>query len=568
MIKKLDPLVIAQIAAGEVIEDPAGALKELLENSIDANATVIDVFLEDWGLSNLQVRDNGIGIDVDQLKVAVDNFSTSKLEIASDLNSISTLGFRGEALASIRSVSKLKIQSKPEDQDSGYELLATDKNISEPIPCAMNSGTRLEAKDFFYNLPVRKKFLPDDQSLRKKILRLSRNFLLSNIQINFRLFNNNIEILNMVEQALLIDRISQVQPGIIDSLLPVYFKKENIEIRGFISNFQTNRSGPTEIHFFVNGRAVQFSKLPGILRNVYGELLTAGKYPVCYLFLTCSSSELDVNIHPQKKEVQFYNESLVITLIESATKEQMGATRPISYRNTLGKIKKEEGQNFSESSQSFLNFKPSNYSTELEDKSSAFSVSKIHSKLFNTFLLASSEDGIYLVDQHTAHERINYEKFLQSLKKDQGNFSQRLLIPLSLTLANEEKDIIERYRESLLAIGFDFSDLGPAGIVVKSIPWYISEGQEKESVEILLKILERSKGPDSIEVTDLFDQLAKDLSCKASITKGDDSSIENLEMLLEKLQQCEEPGRCPHGRPTMIEFKRDEIFSMFKRKAD
>lgn len=567
MIRKLDPLVVAQIAAGEVIEDPAGALKELLENCTDAKASVIDVFLEDWGLSNLQVRDNGLGIKPDELKLAVENFSTSKLKQADDLSSIKTMGFRGEALASIRSISRLKIQSKTADNDSGFELLATNNTINDPIPCAMNNGTRLEAKDFFYNLPVRKKFLPDEQALRKKIVRLCRNFALSNINIQFRLFNNSKEILNYKSEELLIDRINEIQPGIKASLLPVFYKKEQIEIKGFISDFQTNRSGPSEIHFFVNGRAVQFTKLPGILKHSYGELLTAGKYPVCYLFITCPPSELDVNIHPQKKEIQFLNEGLAIQVIESALKEQMGASRPISFKNSYNSTENNFPASESGKDQSLFSSE-NNVILENVEKTETFSVSKVHSKLFNTFLLASSEHGVYLIDQHTAHERINYERFLHSLSKENESFSQKLLIPLSLTLAKEEQVLIENNRDSLKAIGFEFSDLGPAGLVVKTVPWYISEGQEKEAVEVLLTILEKPNSSDGIPVKELFDQLAKDLSCRASITKGDDSSIENLELLLDKLKACEEPGRCPHGRPTMIEFKREEIFSMFKRKPD
>lgn len=567
MIRKLHPLVVAQIAAGEVIEDPAGALKELLENCTDAKATIIDVFLEDWGLSNLQVRDNGLGIKPDELKLAVENFSTSKLKIADDLNSIKTMGFRGEALASIRSISRLKIQSKTVDSDSGYELLATDNTINDPIPCAMNNGTRLEVRDFFYNLPVRRKFLPDEQTLRKKIVRLCRNFALSNINIQFRLFNSNKEVLNYKSQELLIERINEIQPGIKASLLPVFYKKEQVEIKGFISDFQTNRSGPSEIHFFVNGRAVQFTKLPGILKYSYGELLSAGKYPVCYLFITCSPSHLDINIHPQKKEIHFLNEGLVIQVIESALKEQMGANRPISFQNSYKPAENNFPTNELGQDQSLVSFQQ-NESPEKTKKVETFSISKVHSKLFNTFLLASSEDGIYLIDQHTAHERINYERFLRSLNKENGNFSQKLLIPLSLTLAKEEQVLIENNRENLKAIGFEFSDLGPAGLVVKTVPWYISEGQEKESVEVLLTILDKPATRDGVPVKELFDQLAKDLSCRASITKGDDSSIENLELLLDKLKACEEPGRCPHGRPTMIELKREEIFSMFKRKPD
>ena len=567
MIRKLDPLVVAQIAAGEVIEDPAGALKELLENCTDAKASVIDVFLEDWGLSSLQVRDNGVGIKPDELKLAVENFSTSKLKQADDLSSIKTMGFRGEALASIRSISRLKIQSKTADNDSGFELLATDNTIHDPIPCAMNNGTRLEAKDFFYNLPVRKKFLPDEQALRKKIVRLCRNFALSNINIQFRLFNNSKEILNYKSEELLIDRINEIQPGIKASLLPVFYKKEQIEIKGFISDFQTNRSGPSEIHFFVNGRAVQFTKLPGILKNSYGELLSAGKYPVCYLFITCPPSELDVNIHPQKKEIQFLNEGLAIQVIESALKEQMGASRPISFQNSYNSKETNFPASEPGKDQSLFTSEDSDLSGNVK-KTESFSVSKVHSKLFNTFLLASSEHGVYLIDQHTAHERINYERFLHSLSNENESFSQKLLIPLSLTLAKEEQVLIENNRDSLKAIGFEFSDLGPAGLVVKTVPWYISEGQEKEAVEVLLSILEKPTSSDGIPVKELFDQLAKDLSCRASITKGDDSSIENLELLLDKLKACEEPGRCPHGRPTMIEFKREEIFSMFKRKPD
>lgn len=568
MIQKLSPLVIAQIAAGEVIEDPAGALKELLDNCVDANAERIEVYLENWGTDLVQVRDDGDGISKADLKICLENFSTSKLNDTADLAKIQSMGFRGEALASIRSIAQFTVQSKPVDQDIAYEIRAAGDEIAEIRPCALNNGTRITAENFFFNLPVRKKFLPPPNALRKKILKVMRQFSYVNWNVHVKLTNDKSEVFSYPAASSLLARLSMVQPGVEGTLLPIFHEENSITLKGYISSFQIHRSNPTDIYFFVNKRPVQYSKLSTLLRRVYGELLPAGKFPVAYLFLEIPPNLIDVNIHPQKKEILFLEEHLILEVIEKAVKSQMGSNRPIPFESMIHQDKHKDFGIQHDSIQEPLVFADKSTVENVAPGNHHFRVAKVHCRLFNTFLLASNEDNFFLIDQHTAHERINYEKILNAIDSSNDNLSQALLIPINLQLNEEDSRLLEENGSLCVGIGFQFNFLGPAGVRVESVPFYISEGHETEAVEKLIKLLEKNTGVENWNHRDLFDQLAKDLSCRASITKGESTSMENMEMLLQQLAECNEPSRCPHGRPTMIEFNREDVFSMFKRRDD
>ncbi|RME92892.1 MAG: DNA mismatch repair endonuclease MutL [Candidatus Hydrogenedentota bacterium] len=568
-IHKLPSVLVAQIAAGEVIDSPTGALKELLDNAVDAKATEITVHLEGLGFRLIQVQDNGIGIAKEDLPLAVESFATSKIHKLEDLFQIESMGFRGEALGSIRSVSHLTIESKAKEEDAAFGIEANAQGIEGPYPVAYHDGTRVKVEDLFFNMPVRREFQKNPRKLKKDLLDLVSNFALAHPSIRYRLFLDGTEVFDYDQANSLTERVRQIYgKTFANHLIPVFFDSE-YQIQGFISSFDFYKSGGGFIKLFVNGRLVQYRPLVGLLRYVYGELMPPGRFPVAFLFLKIKPEEIDVNVHPQKKEIKFKNEQKVYEFIKQALRNAIDGEGPIPMRHVTKQ--KPDYLSHSAEEKGVANatdlLLPLSTHTNSEIKKPEVTYShfllKAHARLFDTFVLASSEDGIYLIDQHTAHERINYEKFLRDLAQNR-RVSQRLVHPISLHLSDGEKSLLQEADTLLEKLGFEVEDFGPAGYSLVSVPFYIERGQEEHAFLTALRIFEKG-GKQALKEHTLFDELAKSLSCRHAIRKGEQVSAANMQELVQKLQECENPARCPHGRPTMIFLSRDEIFKMFKR---
>lgn len=593
-VKKLEPLTIAQIAAGEVIESPSGVIKELIENSLDANSSSIQIFVEGSGYEKIQIRDNGDGITQNDLPLILESFTTSKLRNIDDLNKIQTLGFRGEALGAIRSVSQITVESRHKTEKNGWKISGKGNLIDKPEASEIPNGTQITVENLFYNVPVRREFASDEKKIKKEII---DNFSFTAIacpNVSFELSINGHWILRLPSEEYRSERIRQIYGDhFIDNLLPVYHEKKSRELsnsvlktEGFISGFDFYRSNPSAIKLFVNNRVIHYKKLVGLFRNVYGELLPKNKFPVGFLFLKIDADIVDVNIHPQKKEVYFRDEAVIHSFLKESLKSVIDSPYPIRGRM----MKRTEPNKEPDMIQPSIDFNTEDFSREQresfiapigideETESPSSKINRpdedqtpstrsefllpdaVHTRLLNTFILGTSEEGIFLIDQHTAHERINYEKFKKRLRNN-ADLRQNLLHPVKISLNPGEKHSLAEHQTILQKIGFEWEDMGPAGMMLTSTPHYISSGQEEAAFFHSLHKAEAG----SVSSEELFDSLAKDLSCKSSITAGYDNSIENIQLLLDELKKCEEPHRCPHGRPTVLFLGKDDIFHLFKR---
>lgn len=597
-VHKLDSLTISQISAGEVIENPAAAVKELIENSIDAGADYIKIIIERSGYGKIMVLDNGSGILKKDLSLVLESFTTSKLRQIHDLSQIGTLGFRGEALGAIRSVSETTIESKHSQEEYGWEITAKGDFIGEISPSQIHEGTRITIENLFFNVPVRKEFANDEKKVRKEITEMITWIALSYPEIFFELIMEGETLFSLTKEKYRSERIRQLYGDVfIDNLLPVYHEEKSkellnttLKIEGFISSFDFYRSSPSILKLFVNRRLIQYKKLTGLFRNVYGEMLPSNKFPIGFLFLEINPNLVDVNIHPQKKEVYFRDEMIIHSFLKRGIASVINSPYPIRGKmmkrsnsrsehkdeSSLSDSLHQENLDFQtipvfdikssknqDSSSDFLsNQKPNVVSQDSYiPSSSSFQLPReIHTRIFNTFILGTSEEGIFLIDQHTIHERINYEKFKKKLKENE-NVSQRLLHSLPLNLSPAEKHTLSDYENLLKKIGFDWEDFGPVGMALNAAPHYISSNEEENAFFKALHLVQKG----SLSAEELFDSLAKDLSCKSSITAGYDNSLENIKLLLDELKKCDEPHRCPHGRPTIIFLGKDDIHHLFKR---
>ena len=599
LLNKIQPLsqfTISQIAAGEVIEHPGSVVKELVENSIDADAKRIEVFIEGGGFTSIQVRDDGHGVHKDDLPLAITSFTTSKLTKIDDLFTISSYGFRGEALGAITSVANISLESKAMGFDVAYKITKQVGDDAELTPTSLPNGTRIIVSDLFHTLPVRKKFNKNQHKIKKEIIDVITNFAISYPSISYYLQYDTKVIIDIPSSNNLSNRIKQLfSQSFLDSLIPIYNEKEDKKFEGYISGFQFYKSNSEHIRFFINHRIITYPKLIKILKQVYGELMPPGRLPVAILCLEISSQNVDVNVHPQKKEVRFQEEGLINNFFYRTLQQGIESHNSLSFKHLAKKVtnKKIKATSISSNHEyEQINFnvplqisdntnKKKEYYVEQESNKNHlktasqnttthnaifFSELKLHEKLYDTFIVATSQEGIYLFDQHTIHERVNYENFLAKLKKKQTT-KQELLTPLPLNLSRSEQEVVEQYQDILNEIGFEHREIGPSELGLSSVPFYVANFKEEEAFHLCIKQILDTKDPEKkgLNAEQLFDELAASLACRAAIKKGDPASISLIKELIEKLKQCDAPMRCPHGRPTMVFLGKQDISTLFKR---
>lgn len=576
-IHKLTELIIAQIAAGEVIESPVAVVKELLENCIDAGARKIEVTLHDMGMESIQVRDDGKGISYADLPLALESFATSKIDSSDDLFHIVSMGFRGEALSSIRSISRVTIESKKYDSDRAWKIVGEGDYISKQESCALPSGTRVVVENLFYNVPIRKKFLENEVKIRQSMIELLVSYAVSYPEIAFVCNIDNEQVMNAPVAEKLITRLEQIySENFMKSMVPCYFEAPGLKIHGFLSSSGFVHSRSIFIKLFVNRRPVVYPMLVKLLKKAYGELLPPGKFPAAFLYAEIDPVDIDVNVHPQKKEIRFKDETKVSDSLFNAILGGIEKKGSVDVSFKLRQASNKVQNNFrSEPYLQTLDFKiPLHVSesgqkmpdvTETSSRKSDIEnfvrPEVIHTRLFDTFILASSREGVFLFDQHTAHERIQYEKYLQKIKNNEIS-EQVLLSPIVVELSPSEKSILEGNSDMIIKFGFDLEDFGPAGIKINSVPSYLVKGEETDAVRVLLNIL---SGDAKISQETMFDQMAKSLSCRTALKKGEQASLQDYSEIIEKLYKCEHPFRCPHGRPTVIHLSKNDILGLFNR---
>ena len=619
MIRLLDEATISKIAAGEIIENSASIVKELVENSIDAGAD--DILIEIRGESTdfIKVSDNGLGFSEEDLEVAFLRHSTSKLEKIEDLEKIRTLGFRGEALASISNISKIKLMTKREEDLAGNSLLIENGKIIKKNKIGMPRGTTFVISDVFYNTPVRKKFLRKDLTEINNIIDIVQKIALSNNNIKFTLIRDGKIILNTGSDKDPINRIFSILGSeIASSLNEGTFDSENYKIRGFFSDNKLFRSNRDSQYIFVNGRFIRNINLSRAIEKNYHSLIPLNRYPVFVLYIDIDPKLIDVNIHPKKNEIKISNENILCALLAEIVEEVIYPNRSIRkieiedkkenisvfdifeeesiepeaqerYTNlkSLWDIEKDRSEDslkntfnedavlYKDSLKEDINPEEEKiFIEEHEDDNFLFNSEKNHidEKLLNTriagvlfktyILLENQREGItFLVDQHAAHERVNYEKFLHMYLKSEIT-SQILLKPEIIELNQNEYDKILNYLDLFTRLGFKIEDFGDNSVVLREVPMIFGMPTYVNFIRDIIDSLD--KEISSNYEADLYKIMKK--ACKASVKAGDDLSDMEIESLIRDLKNCENPYTCPHGRPTVVEVSKHTISKLFLRE--
>ena len=600
-IKLLSSNLINQIAAGEVIERPFSVVKELVENSIDAKSTQIDIFIEDGGHKSIQVFDNGIGMGREDLELAFMRHATSKIEFQDDLAKINTLGFRGEALPSIASVSQLISKSITAGSNEGFELTIHGGEVKSLRPTAGINGTQISVKNLFYNIPARRKFLKKSDTEQRKIVKLTKQFMLSNPMIGFSLTANGKEIYKVSGSKLDIRIKDMFGLDFSKSLLKVEFLKSPYRIFGYTGNLNTLKKRQGDQYLFLNGRFIKDRLLSSAVFSAYKSLISRGEFPFFVLFLEVPIDMVDINVHPAKLEVRFQNEWHIYHVIKSAISNALkdvlsvipaydpsliyfnepkksGEISQLPFTHTIPNslIDNTAPNNIlgnNDSSSSPVNI-PTDFSKEgsiieranyritesYDDEVNTTLITEFIWQLHNKYLITEIKSGLIIIDQHVAHERVLYETARKAIDGN-GMPSQTVLFPQTLSLQPDEYSHLLNIIPYLEKIGFKLREFGKNSVIIEGIPGDVSWGSEKEVIgEILDKYTENSELDASF-----IDYIASTFACKAAVKAGDPLNIEERRHLVDKLFATNHPYYCPHGRPIIINLSLDDLDKRFER---
>lgn len=627
---KLPTGVVNKIAAGEVIERPASVVKELMENSIDAGATRIDVLIEKGGVDLIRISDNGCGIPQDQLLLAVESHATSKIRDADDLFDVGTMGFRGEALASIAEVSQFLLRSFAEGSDSGYELTVNGGHQGDIAPCGCPKGTVIEVRNLFFNTPVRRKFLKTTQTEVGHVSEAFTRIALAFPNLHFTLTHNTRTVHDLPPTNDITERIlAFFGPEIRSALIPVNNEHEGIRISGYAVDPTQSRSHTRMQYLFLNGRHIRDKSLQHALRESYRGLLLHGRYPIAFLNLEMPADQIDVNVHPAKLEVRFQEGGRVYSQLLGTLRNQFLSTdlksrvdrpeesiatpefrkhaelspqyllqsplenqrvqpnqtgqqssfdfpvaRPDVWKVDSSSLPETQNpsdlnRNGSESAQhSSLPSIPAANERFPGDSTNALSPAHIDRfnrsgaiQIHNRYLVAESADGIEIIDQHALHERILYEQLREKVLAGKLE-SQRLLVPEPVQLSPSEAAAALEAREDFGKIGIDIEPFGGDTILITSYPAMIAG---HSPAELLRKLIEEFLAGSTPQRRDTIDELMHMISCKAAVKAGDRLTPEEITVLLENRDLCQDSHHCPHGRPTALVFSREELDRRFKR---
>ena len=554
-IKILPPDLQNKIAAGEVIERPASIVKELIENAIDAESTDIKIDILYGGKRLIRVSDNGTGMDREDALLCFEKYATSKLLSEKDLFNIKTMGFRGEALSSIASVSKVKMITGRRGSPFGVSVESIGGKIKE-IKDSPFLGTSVEMRDLFFNTPARKKFLKSNSTDMFHISDTVTKEALSHWETGFRLTSNNKETLILPLSSDQKERIVQVYgEELLDNLMEVQHEGEGIAVKSYVSKGTYFRDRKSHQFIFINRRPIKDSSLSHAVYKAYEGILPRDKHPVFFLFLAIDPEKVDFNVHPTKREVRFEDKESIYHFVYTAIKKEVKGERsdyakqfievpgsaPFTLHDThvMGRSLQESGTVASEPLEfSYKAYLPFLY-------------------LGETFIAISGKGGFTLIDYHAAHERILYEKFLKST----GLHAHQLLFPRQVKLSHNEHSVILDHTEILKDFGIDVEDFGQSTLIVRSLPDAIKESDMRGILSDVASCLIEGIRPDKA----LRETLAAKIACHSSIRGKTILNQEEITNLVTQLEQADQPDQCPHGRPTRVFFSLDDLKKMFKR---
>lgn len=609
MIKVLDSFVADKIAAGEVIERPVSAIKELVENSIDAGASSIIVEIRGGGKSYIRVTDDGCGIPSEEAETAFLRHATSKISTVTDLDNITSLGFRGEALASISAVSRLTMVTKTADSVMGVKLVLHGGQLVSNERVGANVGTTIIAEDLFYNTPARRKFMKSDAREASAIIELIQQFAIFYCDIRFMMISNGQTVFTTSGSGDVLETVDSLYPEFNASkLIPV----EGTGVHGYVSDpgsTRTNRRGQL---FFVNGRIVSSSVIEKGLIDGYNGRIFSG-HPSAILFIEQSPSDIDVNIHPGKREIKFLRQDDVMKNISQAVSRAVstdaGVPRSImsrdeaaeQVRNEVPAVETEQtsirdflsslgtnAENDAKEPASSTIPKTLNINSEIEKREPVYDIKTeaeavypvaeedttssyvsrpfefdeltLTGYVFDTYIIMQSKDSLYIFDQHAAHERVFYERFMQGYKNS-SHLPQPVLTPFTLSVSAGVYFADRGWLEDMKSFGYDIEDFGDRTFIVRGIPAYMSAEEAESFARSYLDAVGEESGYNSTVVDKLIMR-----SCKSAVKAHDRLSEMEIKDLMDKLSKCDNPYSCPHGRPTFIKMTTYDIERSFRRK--
>ncbi len=580
-IQILPDEVASQIAAGEVVERPASVVKELLENAIDAGATHISITVEEAGKRLIEVADNGSGIASNEIPLSVTRHATSKLASADDLFRIKTLGFRGEALASIGSVSRMMITSRPKEAENGIMLKVDGGKSEVPKPVGAPAGTVIRVEDLFYNVPARLKFLKTDRTERRQIDTLVSRYALAYPNVRFQLRQegrNSLQTSGKGDRREALATIYGVE--IAKQMIEVLAQDDHLNITGFASPTSLTRSNRSEIIFFINGRPVQDIALTTSLVQAYHTMLMVGRYPMAVIFLELPPEMVDVNVHPTKAEVRFRDRDQVFRGVGRSVRRALlahspvpevdqlssqlrwsptwGGSRPSQEVDPAWGMGSERGANKVES----LTGQQPAVSGQNSLPEVEIPLLRLVGQVARSYLIAEGPDGLYLVDQHAAHERVLFERFMAQRRDTIP--AQTLLEPATVELPPASARLLEEQLPVISQLGFQVETFGRGVFLVRAIPTLLSGMDPAAALRVLVEDFEEDETPLSEEIeAKIIARVCK----RAAVKAGQVLSLEEQKALLMDLESSTSPRTCPHGRPTMIHLSVDLLERQFGRKG-
>ena len=594
-IQSLPTQLVNQIAAGEVVERPASVVKELLENSLDAQATKIEIDIEQGGIKSIRIRDNGHGIHKDDLILSLSPHATSKIRSIDDLENVTSLGFRGEALPSIASVSRLTLTSRWQQDSNAWQIQSRGSKDFDISPAALNEGTTVEVKDLFFNIPARRKFLRTEKTEFGHLESVIKKIALSHFDVDITLRHNQ-RIVRQLRTAK--DRLQQEKriaevygPAFIEQAVHMDFEMEGMRLWGWIGLPTFSRSQADMQYFYVNGRMVHDRLVTHALRQAYQDVLFHGRHPAYVLFLEIDPATVDVNAHPGKHEVRFRQSRSVHDFLFRAIHKSLADTRPdntgshnISHftgaPSNQASVNSSTSSHYSGSSinqsQAALSFAVAEQmqayqslisTTELATATSAEGVEfppmgYARAQLHGIYIVAENKQGLVMVDMHAAHERITYERLKQA-QSGEGIQAQPLLVPLSVAVSEKEAEIAETHAELFAELGFELDRTGPEALRIRQIPVALANADAESLVRDVLSDLV-SHG-SSTRISEAINEVLSTMACHGSIRANRQLTLPEMNALLRDMEMTERSGQCNHGRPTWIQLSITELDKLFMR---
>ncbi|QEI13376.1 DNA mismatch repair endonuclease MutL [Cellvibrio japonicus] len=618
-IKLLSPRLANQIAAGEVVERPSSVIKELLENSLDAGATRLDIEIEDGGIKLMRVRDNGGGIDKDDLPLALSRHATSKIYELDDLEAVATLGFRGEALASISSVARLALVSSTSEDSAGWQVVAEGRDMETQIsPAPHPRGTTVEVRDLFFNTPARRKFLRSEKTEYTHLEDVVKRLALSRFDVAFNLRHNGRAIYawragdSQLEQE---RRVAQVcGPAFMENAVFIEMERGSLRLWGWVAQPTFSRSQADLQHFYVNGRAIRDKLVSHAVRQAYQDVLYHGRHPAFVLYLELDPSTVDVNVHPTKHEVRFRDNRTVHDFIYSSLHHALAKVRPedtlarkaadlgedtpgiapyaVSPRPLVegiaaGEFKGQGAMSFAPSTSGgyrpgYTSVSPGTIREQMhtygELLASAEPVTAralpqtptedipplgyALAQLKGIYILAENAQGLIVVDMHAAHERITYER-MKAAYAHGGLQTQPLLVPESIAVSEKEADCAEQFADIFKTLGFELQRAGPETLLIRQLPVILNRAQAEQLVrDVLSDLIEHGT---SERIQHHINEILATMACHGSVRANRKLTIPEMNALLRDMEATERSGQCNHGRPTWFLQSLDELDKLFMR---